>query len=319
MPKVSVIIPVYGVEKYIERCARNLFEQTLDDIEFIFVDDCTPDRSMEILSQIIEEYRLRFAEKNYVARTERMPTNSGLPAVRRHGIQLCTGDYIIHCDSDDWVDKSMFEKLYSHAVKYNCDIVVCGYQETDGKNIIRKGNHKFQTKEEYISNMLLMKETWAVWDKLCSRELYKGYEPPQYAMGEDLVITLQLVLKSGNIGNVEEVLYNYFFNPSSITKVKTDEKRYNNWKQSIANASRALGYISQYGLENKFATELIFLKYRQKKLLGNLAIKKKYSKEWIDCFAEINGRCLSLKNLTFIEKIKFLITLVIAHFRESLL
>ena len=84
MPKVSVLVPVYGVEKYIERCARSLFEQTLDDMEFIFVDDCTPDRSVEILKSIIEEYRLRFAEKKYAVRFVKMPTNSGLAAVRRH-------------------------------------------------------------------------------------------------------------------------------------------------------------------------------------------------------------------------------------------
>ena len=84
MPKVSVLVPVYGVEKYIERCARSLFEQTLDDIEFIFVDDCTPDRSIEILESVIEKYRLRFAEKKYDVRIERMPTNSGQAAVRRH-------------------------------------------------------------------------------------------------------------------------------------------------------------------------------------------------------------------------------------------
>ena len=66
MPKVSVIIPVYGVEKYIERCTVSLFEQTLDDMEFIFVDDCTPDRSMEILGCVIEKYRLRFAERRRI-------------------------------------------------------------------------------------------------------------------------------------------------------------------------------------------------------------------------------------------------------------
>lgn len=132
MPKVSVVIPVYGVEKYIERCARSLFEQTLDDIEFIFVDDCTPDRSMEILAQIIKEYRLRFAEKNYVVRTERMPTNSGQAAVRRHGIQLCTGNYIIHCDSDDWVDKDLYKQMYLLAISSGTDIVISNYSVSDG-------------------------------------------------------------------------------------------------------------------------------------------------------------------------------------------
>ena len=103
MPKVSIIVPVYGAEKYIERCARSLFEQTLDDIEFIFVDDCTPDRSIDILKVVIEKFRLRFGEKKYVVRIERMPMNSGQGAVRRHGIQLATGDYITFCDSDDFM------------------------------------------------------------------------------------------------------------------------------------------------------------------------------------------------------------------------
>ena len=111
MPKVTVIVPVYGVEKYIERCAVSLFEQTLDDIEIIFVNDCTPDRSMEILDRIIEKYRFLFEEKKYIVRTESMLTNSGLPAVREHGTKLAIGDYIIHCDSDDWVDIKSYRKI----------------------------------------------------------------------------------------------------------------------------------------------------------------------------------------------------------------
>ena len=97
MPKVSVVIPVYGVEKYIERCARTLFEQTIDDIEYIFVNDCTKDRSIEILEQVIKDYPQRKGQ----IRIENMLTNSGQAAVRRCGIELATGEYIIHCDSDD--------------------------------------------------------------------------------------------------------------------------------------------------------------------------------------------------------------------------
>lgn len=142
MPKVSVLVPIYGVEKYIERCARSLFEQTLDEMEFIFVDDCTPDKSMEILRSVIEEYRLRFAEKRYTVRIERMPTNSGLAAVRRYGIQLATGDYIIHCDSDDWVDATMYEKMYNKAIGEGSDVVVCDYYMSDeNKSIPKIGCH----------------------------------------------------------------------------------------------------------------------------------------------------------------------------------
>ena len=111
MPKVSVIIPIYGVEKYIERCARSLFEQTLDDIEYIFIDDCTPDNSMIVLQSIIEKYRFRLDKEKKVVRIEKMPSNSGLTAVRSHGMQLALGEYVIHCDSDDWVDRELYETM----------------------------------------------------------------------------------------------------------------------------------------------------------------------------------------------------------------
>ena len=104
MPKVSVLVPIYKVEKYIERCVRSLFEQTLDDIEYIFVDDCTPDRSIDILNAIIEEYRPRFAKGKKTSQIVRMPTNSGLAAVRRHWLQFCTGEYKTHLDRADLVE-----------------------------------------------------------------------------------------------------------------------------------------------------------------------------------------------------------------------
>lgn len=99
MPKVSVIIPVYGVEKYIERCVRSLFEQTLDDIEYIFVDDCCLDRSIEILDNVIKEYPNRRTDIKIVHHKE----NKGLAQARQSGIKVATGEYFVHCDSDDWV------------------------------------------------------------------------------------------------------------------------------------------------------------------------------------------------------------------------
>lgn len=107
MPKVSIIIPVYGVEKYIERSARSLFEQTLDDIEYLFIDDCTPDKSVEILKRVLEEYPHR---KSQVV-IHRMEQNSGQAKVREWGMRNATGEYVIHCDSDDWVDMHMYEEI----------------------------------------------------------------------------------------------------------------------------------------------------------------------------------------------------------------
>ena len=87
-PKVSVVIPVYGVETFIEQCTVSLFEQTLCDMEFIFVDDCTPDRSIEIVRSLTDKYKDRLLKERKTLRIERMPQNSGLAAVRKYGITL---------------------------------------------------------------------------------------------------------------------------------------------------------------------------------------------------------------------------------------
>ena len=105
--KVSIVVPVYGVEKYIERCARSLFTQTFGDIEYIFVNDCTKDSSMQVLE---------FVMKDYPARNVRIinkEKNEGLPQARKTGVLASTGDFIMHIDSDDWVEHDIVEKLYA--------------------------------------------------------------------------------------------------------------------------------------------------------------------------------------------------------------
>ena len=120
-PKVSVVVPVYNVSPYIEKCARSLFEQTLDDLEIIFVDDCSPDDSVNIIQEVLRDFPNR---KSYTY-IVKMAHNSGQAAVRKKGIEEATGEYIIHCDGDDWVDRELYEKLYLIAKDNDADIAVC--------------------------------------------------------------------------------------------------------------------------------------------------------------------------------------------------
>jgi len=121
MPKVSVIIPVYNVEPFIERCARSLMEQTLDDLELLFVDDCSPDSSVSIIRQVLEDYPNRKLQTRIIP----MSANAGQAGVRRHGLIHATGDFVIHCDGDDWVDTDLYEKMYNRAIAEDADIVLC--------------------------------------------------------------------------------------------------------------------------------------------------------------------------------------------------
>ena len=168
MPKVSVIIPVYSVEKYIERCARSLFEQTLTDIEYIFVDDCSPDNSINILESVLEVYPNRRSQVKIIRHLE----NKGLPAARKTGIDNSTGDYIIHCDSDDWVETDMYRLMYDEAKRLDADIVMCGYKVTDGQTVFSEYYHKQIDKTKLISSLLTLHEAWSFWNKMCKRTLY---------------------------------------------------------------------------------------------------------------------------------------------------
>ena len=99
--KVSILVPIYGVEKYIERCARLLFEQTYENIEYVFVNDCTKDRSLDILKNVIEQYVLRKPHITIVD-NER---NLGLAGTRNVAMARATGDFVIHVDSDDYIER----------------------------------------------------------------------------------------------------------------------------------------------------------------------------------------------------------------------
>lgn len=226
MPKVSVLVPVYGVEKYIERCARSLFEQTLDDIEFIFVDDCTPDRSIDILKVVIEKFRLRFGEKKYVVRIERMPMNSGQGAVRRHGIQLATGDYITFCDSDDFMPEDAVESLYNLAVESDADIV-SGDMEwlyDDGTTKRSYISLPYGSDRESVYRALLSKEySHTLCSKLFKNSLLQEHEYitlMNHTNGEDGMLFYQVLQYANKVVHKNAVVYSYYQNSQSSTHVR---------------------------------------------------------------------------------------------------
>lgn len=120
-PAVTVIVPVYNVAAYIEKCARSLFEQSFDNLEIIFIDDCSTDNSVDVIKTVLKEYPARKKQTRLI----KMPSNAGSASVRRQGLIAATGDYVIHCDGDDWVDVDLYEMMYKEAVRTNADIVVC--------------------------------------------------------------------------------------------------------------------------------------------------------------------------------------------------
>lgn len=207
--KVSVIIPVYNVEQYIERCARSLMEQTMKEgIEFIFINDCTPDGSMDILQQVIAEYPER---KNQV-RIITMERNSGQAAVRRRGMLEAKGEYQIHCDSDDWVEIDMYEKMYEKAIVDNADVVSCNFimEKEDGrKQIVENLNNP---DPRYHINYVSQHIWWTLWCRLIRTDVIRKFEIlPIWGMNmwEDVFVNLRVYYYANYLSHVAEPLYHY--------------------------------------------------------------------------------------------------------------
>ena len=135
-PVVTYVIPVYNVEQFIERCVRSLMEQSYENIEYVFVDDCSPDRSMEVLRRVINDYPERKANVKMITHG----VGLGSATSRNDGLDAATGDYVMFADSDDYVDRDYVETMVNHAEIGQCDIVYCDFYETyqDGDRLIRQ-------------------------------------------------------------------------------------------------------------------------------------------------------------------------------------
>ena len=203
MPEVSVIIPVYKVEAFVERCVRHLMEQTLQDVEFIFVDDASPDGSMDIIRRVTAEY-------DRDVRILVHPENKGLPAARNTGLAAAGGKYVFHCDSDDWPEKDMLEKMYRTAVREEADFVYCDFYLDFGTGRRYMPTPDYATTDEMVKDGLLVGNMkYNVWNKLILRDLYKGISFPEgHGMGEDMTI-IPLATRARKAARVPEALYHY--------------------------------------------------------------------------------------------------------------
>lgn len=241
MMKVSVIVPIYGVEKYIERCARSILAQTYSDIEFVFVNDCTKDYSMDILLKVLQDYPNR---EILIINKDK---NEGLPQARKTGLYAAHGDYIIHFDSDDWVDSDCIFKMVNAAKSNNADIVIADYYENSlTKETCIQVQH-YDNTSNAIDKMLRAKMHSGVWNKLIKRDLYNNVIFPVENMHEDLVIMVQLFSNAKKIFYVNEPFYHYnIANSQSITQKRA--KLYSQALSAYSNLRIIESYFSNQGI-----------------------------------------------------------------------
>lgn len=261
--KISVLVPIYGVEIYIERCARSLFEQSMSaDIEYVFINDCTKDKSIEILQNVIADY------PKLAIRIIEHAKNQGLAQARKTGFLHAHGKYWYCCDSDDWLEPNMMENLYKIAEKENADIVSCGFFMETGK---QSTPVCYENDEDSMDIILSPKYFgWiygAIWNKLVRADLYKQNKIEPWAginMWEDSCLTLRLRILSHKTIISPHCYYHYnVSNNGSITY----SFRLSKVLEMIEAAKNIEKFLVQQGLENKGKKLVDFLKISSKESL----------------------------------------------------
>lgn len=209
---ISVIVPVYNVEKYLRKCVKSIQRQTHKDLEIILVDDGSPDECPTICDELSQhDNRIKVIHKE----------NGGLSSARNEGLNVATGDYVTFVDSDDVITPQMYERMIQVMSATNADISMCGcHTVTDGRVILatdKFAEGKIYEGEDLIRNIILPLKT-ASWNKIFKRSAIGASRFPEGKIhGEDLVFLMNVVTPDIRLVTTEYIGYNYFKRGNSIT------------------------------------------------------------------------------------------------------
>lgn len=213
LPKISIIVPVYNVEKYLRQCIESILTQTYTNLEIIIVNDGSTDESGKICS----EYASMDSRIKYISQE-----NHGISMARNTAIDVSTGEYIGFIDGDDWIAADMYDVLYENAVNYSADISECSIKSVD------EGTRKTGVQDTNISVTVLegidkikdnmIRSTHSMCNKLFHKQLFEGIRLPKGKIYEDLFTTYKLIDKANRIVVLSKEGYYYVSHPDSITR-----------------------------------------------------------------------------------------------------
>ncbi len=246
MPKVSIIVPFYNVEGYIEKCLDTLVNQTLKDIEIILVNDGSTDRSIEIVNKFLRRYpeKLVYLEKE----------NGGLSDARNYAIPYTKGEYIAFLDSDDYVEKDMYEEMYNMAKKENSDMVECNfYWEYPDKQKEDIGTI-YHGKNEMIEKIRVV-----AWNKLIKREILEKSEVrfPKGYRYEDTEFTYKLIPYIEKVSFLKKPCIHYVQREGSISNSQNERT-----KEIFDVLDHVIEYYKEKDIYEKYQEELEYIYVR---------------------------------------------------------
>lgn len=281
---ISVIVTIYNREKYLRDCVCSLFEQTLDDVEYVFVDDASTDNSLSVLEELIKMYPYRKSQVVVV----RLEKNSGRAVARQTGIINVRGEYVIHVDSDDWVDKNMLELLYIKAKESDADIVGCNvtHEYSNSRRIFKQ---KYSDNMDENVRRLLNGD---IFPSLCTsltrtsliKENNIAFERG-IDTGEDLLFNLHLYLKANKVVSIDSPSYHYRHTEDSGSFQHTEKSIL-----SVIEVARRIELLlRETGNYEKFEDDIQFRKFSMKCALVTDFKNDKYNREWLNLFPETNS------------------------------
>lgn len=304
--KVSVIVPVYNVRDYLVRCVENLMNQTLQEVEFIFVEDCSTDDSYQVLTDTLA----RFPGRQGDVRLIRHEANKGLAMSRADGLDIATGEFIIHSDSDDWTDVTMFEKMYGKAVSEGADICICDFYFAGKDGLVRQHPKLDCSKPHEVLMRDYLKWKWnTVWNVLVAREVYErsGARPPVgISFTEDFFLTVRLFQYAVKVTSVDEALYYYNqMNCGSIMhslKIET-------FRHELDCYERTIGWFKERGVYDRYRRQM---QWRLLKSSCFLVFQNRFD-EFRRLHPESHRYILSVPSSLFNLKVKVMLVLAIFH------
>lgn len=277
LPKISICVPIYNVEKYIERCIRSLFVQTYKNIEYIFVDDCTQDGSIEILASLLRNN----SDKSVKILSHTF--NRGLAAARNTAIEHATGEFIVHVDSDDWIEPNAIELLVKRQLETNADIVSCNaiahYPKGRTELLIEP---KYETIDDMVMQTIQLTLDHVIWRRLIRKSLYANNDIRAVEgvnIGEDHHTWPRLVACADTFACVDDFLWHYNCeNQNSYMQ----QSRGFNYKRYCSDMSSIDILLSYFENTQKYYEELQKIKMcyinSSLKMALNANDRKKYNK-----------------------------------------
>lgn len=235
--KVSILIPVYNTSEYIEKCTHSILGQTYKNIEYIFVNDCSSDDSVDKLKEVLNQYPFRKKQIKIISHK----VNMGLACSRNTAILAATGDYVLHVDSDDYIPLDAVDKLVNAASSTQADIV---YGNCVGKYGLKNVNfpqNDSSDVQSYLANVLTRRCMVNIWGKLIRKNLYteEMLLNKDDSFGEDYLTLPKLIAKSNIIHHLKETIYYYtlnrvgsyseILNRDKIIKIKKCEDSLKKW------------------------------------------------------------------------------------------